>query len=93
MEIIGRTGSGKDDDFIVTASKEELARIMGFDSTHSIGCPDMETGLEISVNSIYDYLVKISEADQEIKKAVGILKSVASLAEGTIPVFPAPDEE
>lgn len=78
MKIIGKAEGGK---FLVSASADELARLGGDDSDwyrHNNGKGHIEVGTEIDVNLIYNHLNRMQGAAEEVRRARGIIDTVAS---------------
>lgn len=54
MKIIAQTSTGYSRRFLVEMSSDEIARLTGFYSDSTNGCPEIKIGVELSINPIYD---------------------------------------
>ena len=81
MKIIGQSN----DDFVIVASKTEVARLVGFYSEHS-GCK-LYPGLEIPVNPMFDQLYAIKDIRGAIKSIRDAAAHLAKALETKMPII------
>ncbi|KKK66038.1 hypothetical protein LCGC14_2968110 [marine sediment metagenome] len=74
MKIIG---SGECDNFILSAGRQEVLRILGYKYPSSNGAPQLQIGMDIPVSPIYKYL-------HELWLLEGTLHSIKKRIEGDV---------
>jgi hypothetical protein len=80
MKIIGRTEKG----FILDATKQEVAHLIGFCSGFDIG--HIEVGLDIEINQMYNQLYDLSHMENELQQIADRLERYASLLRPLMPI-------
>jgi hypothetical protein len=91
MKVIGTTVNG----FILEATNDEVANLIGFHSSYSDGFPrKIESGTVINVSPMYRHLYALSAAERSLADMASKLRTAADLV-GTLPdpLTPAPDKE
>lgn len=93
MKVIGITGGR--DEFIITASLNELAKVCGFAYPRSIHneCPEIAVGSILSVAKIFERLKALEGAAKELTAARITLRAVAELLEPISPAIDAAQEK
>lgn len=75
MKIIAKVTEGR---FIVEATGDELARIMGFNSSYSLKDESrLQVGRDVQVNKLYDALTVERARTDEIKNQAAALRKTA----------------
>lgn len=80
MKIIGETDNG----FILDASKQEVANLIGFYSGFDIG--KLHTGLEIEVNHMYSQLYDLSHMEKGLGQIADNLEKYALILRPIMPL-------
>jgi len=90
MKIIGETGDG----FILMASKDEVANLLGFYWTGVSGMQPLRVGIEVKVSAVFLVGYERERRRKELNEAIKSLQTVASYLEPVVPVaFPEPTEK
>lgn len=93
MKIIGTAAN---EAFIVTATETELARVAGANGLRSYassGLPMIAVGATIDVNAMYNRLVALHAAEDELAKAQKTLRAVADLIDPIRPTITEAQQE
>jgi hypothetical protein len=77
MKIIGKTAEG----LLLSASKDELANMVGFYWSGSEGCPPLEPGAEIKCAAMFDQLRTLASNQKALGDIATKLRMVADLLE------------
>lgn len=83
MKIIGQTDGG----LLISATKNEIANLLGFYYTGSQSCPELVAGLEIRVSDMYGQLSALNSNKKELSQLANKLRSVADLLELNDPLY------
>lgn len=86
MKIIGETA---DKGLLLSASKDEVANLLGFYSEYSgrEGMPDLKPGLVIKINAMYKQLRELATAHQKALETIAVLRGLADVLEIKCPVI------
>lgn len=76
MEIIGIRGR---ETLLLEASRDEIAKLIGYYYATQDDCPKLEPGMQIAVSDMYHQLYHLARAQKEIETASKTLHSVANL--------------
>lgn len=76
MEIIGVRGR---EILLLEASRDEIAKLIGYYYAHEDACPKLEPGMQITISDMYSQLYRLARAQKEIETASKTLHSVANL--------------
>lgn len=75
MKVVGRTREG----FILTATQNELANLLGYYYGGADGCPALDSLDEIKVSEMYDQLYRLASKKDALSKVAGDLEELANL--------------
>jgi hypothetical protein len=77
MKIIGKTQEG----FILDASRDELANLLGFYGNYASGCPDWKLGMDIQVSKLYERIHTMRKSEASLADCAKSLRNLADLLE------------
>lgn len=83
MKIIGQTAEG----FLLSASRNECANIVGFYYTGADGCPRFEPGMEIAIAAMFTQLYEFKKNEKALTQIASKLRAVADVLELNDPVI------
>jgi hypothetical protein len=83
MKIIGKSENG----FILEASRDEVANLIGYYFSCSDGCKMPSIGDELQVSKMYRQLYDLKNRQPELQKVVGTLRGLADMLEPVCPVI------
>lgn len=87
MKIIGQT----DRTYIIEASKDEIANLIGYYYTGSDGCPHLKPGDQIQVSAMYSKLSALKNNRWQLNSAISYLEGIAKSLELLKPIIEVPE--
>lgn len=86
MKIIGEAGR---ENFILIASTDEVANLLGFSWASALGMPSLRVGTEVKVSAVFLVGHEREQRRKELNDAIKALRAVANYLEPVVPVaFP-----
>lgn len=82
MKIIGKTQQG----LLLSATKDELANMVGFYYSGLQGCPEFNPGVEIELHKMYSQLRSLQQNEKELGAIATKLRMVADLLQLNDPI-------
>jgi len=89
MKIIGKAEDG----LILTADRNEVARLIGFYYGGDNGCPELKVGMEITVAEMYQQLWDLNFNKNFLSKTAKEIRAYADLLEIKEPLVYLTGEE
>lgn len=83
LKIIGKSEKG----FILDASRDELANLVGYYWLGENKCPKIEVGDKINISSMYGCLRDMKHAEQELKGVSQTLEAISKTVLLPIPLI------
>jgi hypothetical protein len=83
MKIIGQTEDG----FLISASRDEIANLVGFYFGGADGCPQIKVGVEIPINKLWTRLYTLQQSEGIIRSLAQNLESFARDIKETQPLI------
>lgn len=77
MNIIGTSSAG----FLISASKDEIAELMGFYWSGSNGCPHIAVGSEIPVAKMFTHIEFLKSSGGKLNALAAELRVIADAVE------------
>ena len=83
MEIIG---TSLRETIILTATRDEIANLIGYYYPGSDGCPRLDVGLKIKVSEMYHRLRSLADRKDTVASAAKMLRAYADMLELVPPI-------
>ena len=86
-------GAAANDELLLSASKQEIANLIGYGFSGQSGMPPLKPGLEIRVHAMFEQLRTLKYHEDRLAKVAAELRAYADRLEAVEPVVLAVTQE